>query len=251
MLGPGLFAHVVAQAADTWYKYHPGRANTGHHLSVVPSTGRQPAREQRKVTRDRLHQRDDLGGKRDRLEACEVAGRDQYVPMTGELSKRVGKLPLGGLELRLIGVAQVDGQHRTFRDHIHEIRIELDAADRALLIAADLLCQAMHQRDDLARDQRRIVPQMHRRRAGMAGAAGDGDLGPDQSGDTFDRSDGAVFVLEDRTLLDVQFEVSMWPEPAGLGTPDVADALQLLAHAPPVDPAGRVGVRERDTADID
>ena len=118
-------------------------------------------------------------------------------------------------------------------------------------MAADLLCQAMHQRDDLARDQRRIVPQMHWRRAGMAGAAGDGDLGPGQPGDTFDRSDGAVFVLEDRTLLDVQFEVSMWPEPAGLGATGVADALELLPHAPSVDPADRVGVRKRKTADID
>jgi hypothetical protein len=54
---------------------------------------------------------------------------------------------------------------------------------------------------------------MHRRRAGLAGAAGDGDLGPGQPGDTFDRSDGAVFVLEDRTLLDVQFEVGMWHNP--------------------------------------
>src|SRR5262245_1935642 len=250
MLGPSLFAHVVAQAADTRYKYHPGRADTGHHLSGVASTGRQPARGQRKVACGRLHQRYDLGRKHDRLEACEVAGRDQYAPITGKPSKRVGKLLLRGLELRLIGVAQVDGQHRTFRDHINEIRVELDAADRALLMAADLSCQALHQRDDLARDQRRIVPQMHRRRAGMAGTAGDGDLDPVQPGNAFDRSDGAVFVLEDRTLLDVQFEVSMWPKPAALGTPDVADALQLLRHAPPVDSADRVGVREPDTADI-
>src|SRR5262245_51316452 len=92
-------------------------------------------------------------------------------------------------------------------------------------MAADLLCQATHQRDDLARDQRRIVPQMHRRRASMAGAAGDGDLGPSQPGDAFDRSDSAVFVFEDRALLDVQFEVGMWPEPAGLRTTGVADAL--------------------------
>ena len=95
------------------------------------------------------------------------------------------------------------------------------------------LCQMTHQRDDLARDQRRIVPQMHRRRAGMAGAAGDGDLGPGQPGDAFDRSDDAVLVLEDRTLLDVQFEVGMRPEPAGLGTTGVADALELLPHVRP------------------
>src|SRR5262245_29876440 len=250
MLGPGLLAHVVAQAADTRYKYHPGWADTSHHLRVVAGARRQPARGQRKVTCGRLHQRDDIGRKRDRLEACEIADRDRYAPITGEPSKRVGKLPLRGLELRLIGVAQVDGEHRTFRDHIHEIRIELDAADRALLIAANLLCQAMHQRDDLARNQRRIVPQMHRRRAGMAGAAGDGDLGPDHSGDTFDRSDGAVFVLEDRTLLDVRFEVSMWSEPAGLGAAGVADALEFVPHAPSVDPADRVGVRERNTTNI-
>src|SRR5262245_10131826 len=43
----------------------------------------------------------------------------------------------------------------------------------------------------------------------------------------------------------------MWPEPAGLGATGVADALELLPHAPPVDPAGRVGIRERKTADID
>src|SRR5262245_18672188 len=227
MHGPGLLAYVVAQAADTRYKYHPGRADTGHHLRVVAGAGRQPARGQVEVVRGRLHQRDDLDRKRNRLEACEAAGRDRYARFAGEPSKRAGKLPLRGLELVLIGVALVEGQHRAFRDHIHEIRIELDAADRALLMAADLLCQAMHQRDDLARDQRRIVPQMHWRRAGMARAAGDGDLDPGQPGDAFDRSDGAVFVLEDRTLLDVQFEVSMEAEPAGFGAAVVVDACRI------------------------
>src|SRR5262245_53628217 len=251
MLGPGLLVHVVAQAADTRYKYHPGRADTGHHLRVVAGAGRQPARGQVEVKRSRLHQRDDLRRKRNRLEACEAAGRDRNAPIAGEPSKRAGQLPLRGLELRLVGVAQIDGQYRAFRDYIHEIRIEFDAADRTPLLAADPLCQTIHQRDDLARDQRRIVPQMHRRRAGMAGAAGDGDLGPGQPGDTFDRSDSAVFVLEDRTLFDVQFEVSMWPEPAGLDAPGVADALELLPYAPSVDPANRVGVRKRKTADID
>ena len=43
----------------------------------------------------------------------------------------------------------------------------------------------------------------------------------------------------------------MWPEPAGLGATGVADALELLPHAPSVDPADRVGVRERKTADIE
>src|SRR5262245_6789268 len=109
MLGPGLLAHVVAQAADTRYKYHPGRAEAGHHLRVVAGAGRQTAREQVEVTRARLYQRDDLGRKRDRLEACEAAGRDRYAPIAGEPSERAGKLPLRGLESRLIGVAQIDG----------------------------------------------------------------------------------------------------------------------------------------------
>src|SRR5262245_66281097 len=91
---------------------------------------------------------------------------------------------------------------------------------------------------------------MHRRCASMAGAAGDRDLDPGQPGDTFDRSDNAVFILEDRTLLDVQFEVSMWPEPAGLGDTGVADTLEFLPHASSIDPADRVGVRKRNTADI-
>jgi hypothetical protein len=92
MLGPGLLAHVVAQAADTRYKYHPGRADTGHHLCVVAGTGRQPARGQVEVTRSRLHQRDDLGRKRDRLEACKASGRDRYAPIAGEPSKRAGSV---------------------------------------------------------------------------------------------------------------------------------------------------------------
>jgi hypothetical protein len=72
MLWPGLLAHVVAQAADARYKYHPGWADTGYHLRVVAGAGRQPARGQGEVARGRLHQRDDLGRKRDGLEACEV-----------------------------------------------------------------------------------------------------------------------------------------------------------------------------------
>ena len=94
MLGPGLLAHVVAQATDTRYKYHPGRADTGHHLRVVAGAGRQAARGQGEVTRSRLHQRDDLGRKCDRLEACEAAGRDRYAPIAGEPSQRAGKLPV-------------------------------------------------------------------------------------------------------------------------------------------------------------
>ena len=87
-------------------------------------------------------------------------------PIAGEPSKRAGKLPLRGLELRLIVRSMVNTARSAIAHKGTGIRARCGRPWP--LMAADLLCQAMHQRDDLARDQRRIVPQMHRRRAGIA-----------------------------------------------------------------------------------
>ena len=77
------------------------------------------------------------------------------------------------------------------------------------------------------------------------------DLRPRQPGDALDRADGEPFVLEQRALLDVQLEIRVRPEPAGLRVAGIADAPQLVADGGAVDAADRVGVVERKRAGID
>ena len=85
----------------------------------------------------------------------------------------------------------------------------------------------------------------------MRRPARDCDLRPRQPGDALDHADDDAFALQDRPLLDVQFEIRMRREKTGARGADIADAPQFLAHRRAVDAANRVGILERKAADID
>ena len=165
--------------------------------------------------------------------------------------EEVSELLIGLLQQAGIGIAQIDRQDRPFRDHVHEIGVKLDAADRPLLLAAHALRETAHEHRDLAGGAGCIAPQIHWRGAGVGGATGNRDLRPGEPGDPFDGADNEMFVLEDRPLFDVQFEVRVRREKARACVAGIADAPQLLADRRTVDAAHSVGLLECKAADID
>ena len=167
MLGLRMFAHIMAQPADARYEDHAGRAKPRHHLRIVAGAGRKPATGETELPRRGFDQRHHLDGKRDWLEPCETACRDCDLLLRGQAIDKVGKSLLGLLQPCFIGVAQVDGEDRPLRDHVHEIGVNLDAPDRATLMAAHVLREPAREQCDLAGGVGGVPPHVHRRRAGM------------------------------------------------------------------------------------
>src|SRR5690242_13021817 len=120
--------------------------------------------------------------------------------------------------------------------------MNLDAADRALLMGAYLFRYPMYQRDNLCRSQCGVLPQMHRSRPCVPRSALDGYFCPGEARDAFHNTDCDLFVFQYRTLLDVQLQICMWLEPTRLCRPGVPDAFQLLLDGPSIDPTNPIRV---------
>ncbi len=95
--------------------------------------------------------------------------------------------------------------------------------------AVDLARQLIDEQDHLGRRQRGIAPVRHRRRAGVVRLAGQHEFAPPDRLHAGHRADAAAFGVEDRPLLDVQFQIGVRLQEPGLGRADVADAVQFLA----------------------
>ena len=68
------------------------------------------------------------------------------------------------------------------------------------------LAMRLHRQHDFRQRRQRVAPQRHRRRAGMALEAGDLAVVPEHALAGIDHADGLVLGLQDRALLDMQFD---------------------------------------------
>src|SRR5262249_30427878 len=103
----------------------------GQSRAIICASWAGPARNppagESKLARRRLDERHHLGRKGDRRETREAARRDCDLLLCGETVEKAGELALGVLQQGVVGIAQVDRQHRPLRDHIDEIGVKLDA----------------------------------------------------------------------------------------------------------------------------
>lgn len=75
-----------------------------------------------------------------------------------------------------------------------------------------------------------ILAHRHRRGAGMVGHAVDGYALPGNALQVLDRADGDALALQHRPLFDMQLDIDMRLEEAGLMSAGITDALQLLTQ---------------------
>ena len=133
-----MFGRVVADAIETWHKHHSGRAHTGKHLGIVSRSGRHSAHAMAQALGVCFHEVNNSLVKRDRFKASEHLATDGHSFVSGELHQELGQPRFGFLEESLVGVAQIDREHRSPRHHVDQIGMQVDLADGCHLVTAKL-----------------------------------------------------------------------------------------------------------------
>ena len=114
---------------------------------------------------------------------------------------------------------------------LREFGIDLHVADRADGVRLVVHRHLVHQLGDARHAEPGIAALGHRRRAGVALLAGQRHLQPFQALAVGDDADVDALVLEDRALLDMQFEEGVQLALADRLVALPADALELVAEA--------------------
>ena len=187
----------------------------------------------------------------DRLEPGQRALGDAHPLGGGGGGHEPGQVGLGLAEERLVCVAEIHGQRGGGCDHVYEVGMELQATDGGHLAATHPDCQLANVGGDGSGHVSGVVPEIHRRGAGVVGLAGDGQLGPRDSLDPGDGSDGYTLGLQHRSLLHVEFHEGPGSDAGAWGGPPVADAVQLLADHRAVDAHDVQSLLAAHAADVD
>ena len=124
--------------------------------------------------------------------------------LTGELLESLREV----LELCGVEVAQVHRQHHLPGDHVGRVGRHTETTDRRHLPPGLSANRIVHRHGELRGGEHRVLPLVHRRRAGVICKPGDRHLEPSQPDDALDDTDLATGLLQQPTLLDVQLEVA-------------------------------------------
>ena len=121
------------------------------------------------------------------------------------------------------------------RDRVDQPGVDLDLADGADGASPRVPRQPLQLERRLGQHQRRVEPEIHRRRAGVVAAPVDDDVGVDVAGDRVDDADPVAGVLEDAGLLDVHLDPAGQPVQHGAALAParglVARVLRVLPEA--------------------
>ncbi len=156
--------------------------------------------------------------------------RDRHPLCGGEPIEEVGERGFHRLQSALVGIAHIDGEGRARRDHVDRIGLEGDAADRRharSVRAGDVITQIS---DHPGRREPGVAAHRHRRGSRVVGDALDGDAPPRDALDVLHRADGHALAIEDRALLDMEFDIGVRPQEAKLVRAGIADALEFGAE---------------------
>ncbi len=91
-----------------------------------------------------------------------------------------------------VEIAQIDREHDLPRDHVRRVRRDGHAPDRRDLPARLAPDRVVHADGELRRGEHRVLPLVHRRRAGVVRDAGDRHLEPAESDDPLARRRSGV-----------------------------------------------------------
>ena len=94
------------------------------------------------------------------------------------------------------------------------------------------LAEFLDRDDAFGGARQRIAPQRHRHRAGMAGHTGEARRQPRGARDRRHHADGKVFLLQNRPLLDVQFDIGKQLAAGARGSADTIGIEPELLSAP-------------------
>ena len=133
---------------------------------------------------------------------CMATPRSQRL---ADRRQRRAKIRLHRIERATIGMPQVDHEEHLARHDIGRVRPVLDPSDGGdtrRMLPAD----GIHRLDQPRGAEQCVLAQMHRRRAGVRVLPGHRHLIPAHRLHAGDHADVLAFGLQDRTLLDVQFE---------------------------------------------
>src|SRR5512138_616605 len=207
VLRPREFLRRMADAADARNEDHADRTDARHVLRVVPRAARHRLRaESERACRVGDARADAwIGRRRDVLVDGLVRERRPARLRDGIRLGANARVQL--LNLRGIEVAELERADDDAGDHVRRARLGLDAPDGADLPARYARHDPIHRFDELRGREQRVVPLIHRRRAGVVREAGDGDLPLVDADDALDYADVELLAVERTTLLDVQLDV--------------------------------------------
>ena len=233
---------------------HSRRTDAGHHLRVVPGAGGKTAAGLSQRGGGVLDQRDDPFVEHRRPEASEFAPLELHPLALRRRFERGEELPFRPLQALRGRVSQIHGEHRFARNDIREPRAERRAPDGRHL-AGDLPGQPAGGEDRFRRHHAGVPAKRHRRGSGVVRGASNRDLLPEDSLDPGHRAEFDSLRLEDRPLLDVEFEIRRRDRPRQgrlAAVPDSGEFLpenELLAVVRTA--AERAGVFDGQPAGID
>ena len=177
-----------------------------------------------------LHPVDHVGVELHRGEPGQAPRGDPGARFGGQLLQKGGQAVLGLGQQIVVGVAHVHGEHRIGGHHVHQVGVQLHPPHGAHLRRAELGGQLVDEHRDAGGGPSGVVAHVHGGGAGVVRLASHGDLGPADALHPGDRADHDALGVEDRTLLDVQFDEGMGRRRRARGRTPVADAVELLAH---------------------
>ncbi len=220
---------VMGDAVAARHEDQAGRAQAEQAQRVVARHRVHPQGMQALGLGTGLGEVADLGGQRpDRAQGA-AAQRHPDAGLAGR--RRDGALGPGGRlgQDAVVVRADLDGEDRLRRYHVGGVRRDQDAADRGMDPVRPGLRHGPQRGDEQGRRVERVPAPAHPGRPGMGLLAGEHDLDlgrPPVAGDETDPGPG---LLQDRALLDMEFEVAGGERGRGVGS-ERPDRRQGLAE---------------------
>ncbi len=162
----------------------------------------------------------------------EVGGRGQFVGKAVLFAGRLDHLFHFGnhrIQPRRLQVAKIQSHAHFAGNHVARAGIGLQAADRATGVGLMAEGGAVDGADDHRGTDQGVLAQVHRRRAGVGFDAAQFQVEPLLPERAEYHADGFLFVLENRALFDVRFEIRANRVPANLARTGIADRIQCFA----------------------
>ena len=206
--GLDMLVRMMADAAAAAHEHHGDIGDVDHRHAVMPCPARQ-LEDAKTFCRDGFGHLDLQPGRAGHgaVFMGDVDLQRKFAAF-GDLFDLPDDIGHRHLAMRVGRRAHVDGERNPPRDHIggagHRVDIA-DGADQPALVGA---AKFLDRNDAFGGARQRVAPQRHRHRAGVTGHAGHAHREAGGAGYRGHHADRQVLLLQHRSLLDVQFDIS-------------------------------------------
>ena len=171
----------------------------------------------------------------DRLEPGEHTRRRGHFFLGRGLRDERRQLVLCSAQDVLVGVADIQCHRRAAGYDVDQIRMQVNLAHGAHLVAPQACRHLPHEHGDSRRDESGVAAEIHGSRPRVVGLPIDGEFLPADALDAGDHADLHTLLLQNGTLFDVQFDERMRRTCRAGDRTGIADARQFVTHARSVD----------------